>query len=160
GRSLTAFKHQPVRAKLRRRDKARRAFSLVEMVMVMTIIGMLSSMAIPRISRGASGASDATLAGDLAVIRRAINIYWAEHTSVFPGATAPRFVAQMTQYSDGQGSTSPSRSTVFQYGPYLMRVPPCPIGENAGSASILIDATNSPPQAKASTGDGWVYNPV
>lgn len=140
--------------------RRRRAFSLVEMVMVITIIGMISSMAIPRISRGASGASDASLAGDLAVVRRALNMYWAEHNCNFPGPNSARFIAQMTQYSDGQGNTSPSRSTTFVFGPYLLRVPTCPIGENAGSATILIDAANSPPKADPSTRDGWVYNPT
>ena len=68
--------------------RRRHAFSLVEMVMVIAIIGMISSMAIPRISQGATGATDAALAGDLAIIRRAINFYAAEHNGNFPGPSA------------------------------------------------------------------------
>lgn len=147
-------------AMARRRRLARRGFSLIEVVMVVTIIGMISSMAIPRLSRGTTAASGAALAGDLAVIRRAINFYAVEHGGVFPGPTSGRFVAQMTQYSDAAGNSSPTRSVTHTLGPYVLRIPPCPIGENAGDSRVLIDATHSPPTANPSTGHGWIYNPT
>nr|HPM24715.1 hypothetical protein [Phycisphaerae bacterium] len=45
---------------------------------------------------------------------------------------------------------------------YLLTVPPCPVGENAGkttAANVLIDSTNSPPVPVTTGGEGWVYNP-
>lgn len=128
--------------------------------MVVTIIGMISSMAIPRISKGATGASDASLAGNLVVIRKAINFYAAEHNGDFPGPNAVRFVNHMTNFTDAAGNLSPSRSAIFRYGPYLVRIPPCPVGENAGDDRVLIDPANSPPKANPSSGRGWIYNPV
>src|SRR5262245_17763180 len=144
---------------MRNRRRQRRAFTLVELVMVVMIVGMLSSMAIPRISRGATAAGDATLAADLTVVRKAILYFAAEHNGDFPGPSAARFTAGMTQYSNGAGSTSVTRSAAFPYGPYLQDVPRCPVGPNMGSNKVLIDAVNSPPKTDLSTGDGWVYNP-
>lgn len=144
---------------MRIRRRKRRAFTLVEMVMVVMIIGMISSMAIPRISRGASAAADATLAADLTVVRKAILYFAAEHNGAFPGPNSARFTTGLTQYSDAAGQGSVTRTTTYLYGPYLQAIPPCPIGPNRGSSKVLIDATNSPPRTDVSSGDGWVYNP-
>lgn len=135
------------------------AFSLVEVVVVVVIIGLLASMAIPRLSRGAEGATDAALDGDLAIVRRAIQRYAGEHGKL-PGPTPQDFVAQLTQYSDADGATSGSRSSRYRYGPYLVAIPPAPVGPHAGSSAVFIDAVNSPPKAEPSRPAGWVYNPV
>jgi len=142
-----------------RRISRARAFTLVELVMVVMIIGMISSMAIPRFSRASGAAPGAALGGTLNVVRTAILMYAAEHGNTFPGPTAPEFVAQLTQYSDAAGNTSPTRSTTFGYGPYLASMPIAPVGRNVGSSAVLIDATHSPPHANTSGGQGWVYNP-
>jgi len=135
------------------------AFTLTELVIVIVIIGVISSMAIPRLSRGAEGAAQSTLEADLNIIRHAIELYAAEHNNTFPGTTGPRTKAQLTQYSTAGGNTSPTRAGAFRFGPYLMRIPPAPVGDNAGSAAIAIDAVNSPPRASAASSAGWVYNP-
>lgn len=144
---------------MRQRRRRRRAFTLVEMVMVVMIIGMISSMAIPRISRGASGAADVTLAGDLMVVRKAILHFAAEHNGTFPGPSSARFATNLTQYSDGDGQVSQSKSASYVYGPYLHAIPRCPVGPNVGSNKVRIDAVNSPPKTDVDSGDGWVYNP-
>jgi prepilin-type N-terminal cleavage/methylation domain-containing protein len=137
----------------------RRGFSLVELIVVIMIIGMLASMAIPRISRGAEGAEAAALEGDLALIRNALALYAAEHLNQFPGPTADDFRDQLTLFSDAAGNTATARGGGKIYGPYLLRIPPCPTGPNAGADTVLIDATNSPPQANSASGEGWLYNP-
>jgi prepilin-type N-terminal cleavage/methylation domain-containing protein len=141
------------------RVRKRKGFSLVELVVVIVIIGILAAMAIPRLSRGSAGAGNAAVAGNLATIRAAINLYAAEHNSRFPSGTAANIVAQLTQYTDVNGNTSASKTGAFIYGPYLVAIPPAPVGENAGSRTILVDSTNSPPQVDTSGGEGWVYNP-
>jgi prepilin-type N-terminal cleavage/methylation domain-containing protein len=142
-----------------RRIRKSRGFSLVELVVVIVIIGILAAMAIPRLSRGSAGAGNAAVAGNLATIRAAINLYAAEHNSKNPSGTAANIVAQLTQYTDINGGTSATKTPPFIYGPYLTAVPPAPVGENAGSRTILVDSTNSPPQVDTSGGEGWVYNP-
>jgi prepilin-type N-terminal cleavage/methylation domain-containing protein len=128
--------------------KRRRAFSLVELVVVVVIIGMLASMAIPRMSRGATGANEAAVVGNLSMIRNALVHYAIEHGNTFPGPDAAKTAAQLTQYSDASGKTSPTQTGAYLYGPYLTAVPPCPLGYNSGSSEILIDDVHSPPRTE------------
>ena len=138
--------------------KQTRGFTLTEVVVVVLIIGMLASMAIPRISQAANGASGAALVGDLMVVRKALIHYAAEHDNDFPGPSADRMVQQLTQYSDRSGHTAGIRTKDAPYGPYLAQIPECPIGYNPGSREIVTD-TNSPPKPQPATTAGWVYNP-
>lgn len=135
------------------------AFTLVELVVVIVIIGILAAIAIPRLSRGSGGASSAALAANLATVRNAIALYAAEHNNAFPGPDAAGFVDKLTKFSSVSGETSGTRTAVFKFGPYLTAIPPCPVGENAGSATVLI-STTSPPTPNPSGGQGWVYNPT
>lgn len=128
--------------------------------MVVMIVGMLSSMAIPRLSRGTVAAADASLSGTLRTVRTAILLYSAEHEGRFPGPTKLRAREQFLTYSNKQGQTSPAPSGAATFGPYLANIPACPVGPNKGSTSLLIDNVNSPPRADTNTGDGWVYNPI
>lgn len=136
------------------------AFSLVELVVVIVIIGILAAIAIPRLSRGSAGAGQSALAADLALTRNAINLYATEHNGAYPGPDAAGFVGQLTKYTDLSGATSATKDATHKYGPYLVAMPPCPVGENAGKTTanaVLIVAT-SPPVPAPATGEGWAYN--
>lgn len=134
---------------------ASRGFSLIELVIVVVIIGIIAAIAIPRISRGSAGAADSALAGDLAVLRNAIDLYATEHAGTFPSSTDATFVAQLTTYTDASGGTSATRDATHIYGPYLRKVPPLPIGpaNYKGSAAIIDSAT-----AIGTSPGGWHYN--
>lgn len=139
--------------------RAGRAFTLVELIIVIVILGMIASIAIPRLSRASSDAPQAALETDLRIVRSAILRYAVEHKNQFPGPTATAFVNQLTNYTDVNGAPSRTRSSRYRFGPYLVAIPPCPVGPNAGSRDVLIDAANSPPRADTSKPAGWVYNP-
>jgi len=124
------------------------------------IIGMISSMAIPRISRGAVGGKQASLAGNINIIRKAILFYSIEHANALPGATGPQVAAQLTQYSNLAGQTSPTGGPAAPFGPYLVAIPPAPVGFHPDCVDIMIDSVNSPPQGDSGVTAGWVYNPV
>jgi prepilin-type N-terminal cleavage/methylation domain-containing protein len=135
-------------------------FSLVELVVVIVIIGILAAIAIPRLSRGSAGAGNAALAANLATIRNAINLYSAEHNSAFPGPDAAGFAEGLTKYSDLQGATVGTKDSTHPFGPYLVAIPPCPVGENAGkpTANQVLVVDTTPPTPDPSGGEGWVYN--
>ena len=137
----------------------RRGFSLVELVVVIVIIGILAAMAIPRLSRGSSGAGTAALGYNLALLRNAINMYASEHNGQFPTGTATEVADKLTKYSKLDGTTSASKDPQFPFGPYLVAIPPAPVGPHAGNSTILIDATpDDPPTPVVGTTAGWVYN--
>ena len=129
----------------------KRGFSLLELVIVVVIIGIIAAIAIPRMSRGTAGAGDSATAGDLAVLRNAIDLYAAEHGGSFP--TLADIADQLTQYTDSVGDAQAAKDATHIYGPYLRKVPPLPVGER--KSKITFTAT----VPAATTADaGWYYN--
>jgi len=131
-----------------------RAFSLVELVIVIVIIGVIAAIAIPRLSRGAAGADESALRSNLAILRNAIELYYAEHGSAYPGAA---IVNQLTLYSDRAGNTNTGKTSVFKYGPYIRKdMPPLPVGTNAGSRTVKV--VTGTPTVDIAGGFGWIYS--
>ena len=128
---------------------ADRAFSLVELVIVLVIIGIVAAIAVPRITRGATRASAVALRSDLATLRNAIELYRAEHEGALPAVG--RFADQMTKFSNLAGnafSTSPDVANGIVLGPYLKAIPPLPVGARRGATGVA---------AVSADGVGWIY---
>jgi len=138
----------------RARTAGRPAFSMMELVIVMLIMGVLAAIAIPRMSGGSANAKAQALLASLAEVRNRIEVYKAEHLGHVPGLT---FVAQMTQYSDDQGATSDKPSPEYPYGPYLQAIPKNPY---SGSNAVRFLLTAGPTAEARSVDLGWTYNVV
>ena len=124
------------------RKRLPRAFSLIELVIVIIIMGVISAIAIPRMMRGTDNADVTGLQSDLAVLRSAMEMCRYEH-GAYP-ADADAFVAQLTTVVSG-------------YGPYIIKVPPLKTGVKKGEAGVMVIVTDPP--AAADGGDfGWLYN--
>jgi len=63
----------------KRNRSAVRGFTLIELLIVMTIIGILASIAVPNYQRSVIKAREAVLMEDLYQMRRAIDAYFADH---------------------------------------------------------------------------------
>ena len=132
---------------IQNRDRSTGGFTLLEMMLVVVIIALIAAIAIPKFSRGAAGANDSAVSGNLVTLRNAIDMFQVEHGGVYP--TVANIVTQLTQFSDATGATSATKDTTHIYGPYLRRVPALPVGANKGNSGIA---------AAAGTGVGWIYN--
>ena len=105
--------------------RTRSAFSLVELVIVVTIIGTIAAIAVPRMSNATNRASANALQASITNVRKAIDCFYAEHGSYpgyVPGTSTPdgnRFVDQLLLYSNLRGDTSSTYGHPFIYGPYL-----------------------------------------
>ena len=138
----------------RPRNRRSSGFSLVELIIVVVIIGLLAAIAIPRFSRGAANTNETAFAGDMAVLRNALELYAVEHNGLYPAAES--FEAQMTKFTDESGATSDSKIGGFEFGPYLVAVPAVKVGASKGQNGVA--ASPVPPEASAAVGVGWVYN--
>ena len=136
-------------------SKRNKGFSLIELVIVVVIIAIIGAIAIPRMSRGAAGASDSALVGNLKVLRSAIDLYANEHGGRFPGVNSSGttdltlFNAQMTTYTDDQGNANATKTGNYIYGPYLRTIPSLPVGAAKGNSTVA---------ASAAAGVGWIYD--
>ncbi len=143
-----------------------RAFSMVELVIVVVILGVIAAIAIPRITSGSQKASESALKADLTTLRNSIEWYYAEHGNVYPGVTsdgsnAPKsegsFIGQLTMYTDKSGEVSSTSSATHIYGPYLRSFPGAPVGGNSGNATVnVVDAVAMPAVDEADT-KGWIF---
>src|SRR4051812_50208690 len=118
------------------KNMRRGGFSLIELVIVVVIIGIIAAIAIPRLSRGSAGAADSALAGNLTVLRNAVDLYATEHGGTYPALAT--FEAQLTQYTDNSGATSASKTATHIYGPYLRKVPTLPVGPSGYKNTVTV----------------------
>ena len=138
------------------------------MIVVISIIGIVTAIAIPRLSRGVGSSGAAALHQNLSVLRGAIEFYAAEHIGVYPGFTGDgvnaghtedSFVLQMTQFSDANGVAQQQPDAAHRFGPYLRKgMPPLPVGPYAGASGVLVVTGATVPAFVADARIGWVYN--
>jgi len=138
---------------------ARPGFTLVELVMVVTIIGIIAAIAVPRVSSASNNATRNALEATLANVRKAIDTYYAEH-NFFPGydpangsPNGDQFVKQLTMYSDAQGHTNATPVAPYLFGPYLR----APFPVNPANQLRTVSVKAAPASANPAAGSvGWV----
>ena len=132
------------------RHRQLRAFSLIELVIVIIIMGVISAIAIPRMMKGAENADVTGLQADLAVLRGSIEMYRYEHAA-FPAALS--IVAQLTTITQKDGLPWASGE---KYGPYVVKIPPLKTGIHKGDTGIVGIA--GPPAVENAGANGWLYD--
>src|SRR4051794_36579461 len=99
--------------------RARPAFTLIEILIVVVILGILATIVIPQFSNASMTARENMLKDELRYLRTQIVVYKAQHHDVAPGypagditqtATADDFANQMVKHTDEKGNVSGSAS--------------------------------------------------
>jgi len=147
-----------------------RGFTLVELLIVVVVLGILAAAVIPQFTNSTDNARLSTLDTNLAEMRGAVELYYHQHNSTYPGANKETdgtaastgaeaqtaFVKQLTLYSDATGKTSVSKTAVFKYGPYIKHsVPSNPFND---LTTVKCDiATTDVTKAQSDGTTGWLF---
>ena len=73
-----------IRNQIAQRLKKRLGFTLIELMIVVSIIGILASIAIPKFSEMVRKSKEGALKGNLGSLRSALNIYYADMEGYYP----------------------------------------------------------------------------
>ncbi len=142
-----------------------KAFTLVEILIVVVLLGVLAAIVVPAIGNSGTLARETSLSTNLKLLRRFMLVYTSHHLEVAPGypdgdnsvvPTDPAFRAQATLSSNAYGETAPRGTSGYQYGPYLSTVPTNPFN-NLDTIQMLANGQDFPESGDDS--HGWICKP-
>ena len=107
--------------------KTYKAFTLVEILIVVIILGILAAIVIPQFTEASTDARESALKTDLQTVRSQLELYKVQHLENYPGDNAgvfdaALFLSQMTSETDQDGVVAAGAV----YGPYLQSFPTNP----------------------------------
>ncbi len=129
--------------------KAKRGFTLVEILIVVVILGILAAIVIPQFTEASTEAKLSSLCSDLQTVRSQIELYKVQHNDKLPGAGTATFTQAMIGYTDIAGAVWGDGSTGTKYGVYLQQIPTNPFNQ---LATINEDGTIG------DNAHGWEFN--
>lgn len=137
--------------------KAKRGFTLVEILIVVVILGILAAIVIPQFSKASTEAKESSLVSDLQTIRSQIELYKLQHNEILPDLTMVDFGGKQVNGLTGctlVDGTQVAIGTDDSYGPYLMKMP-----LNQFNMSDLVDSSGTAGDGGTGVGcTGWEYN--
>ncbi len=158
-------------------------FTLVELLIVVVIVAILAAIIVPQFTSATLDAQEAALDANLAAMRSAIELFHAQHPTLYPGGVAgsgpasdtntcptgstasaaaintpAAFQDHLLMYSDSSGKAcSLGNTTIFKYGPYIRKgIPSDPLKQ---ISTVVVTSTGASLATvpSADTG-GWLYD--
>ena len=115
--AFSAGASDPTRSHLARGRGA--AFTLVEVLLVVVILGILAGMVVPQFASSSDDARDSVLMQNLSVFRHQIELFKAHHGGNPPGFGGNVPLIHLLFYTDADGNYSFTESASYPYGPYF-----------------------------------------
>lgn len=141
----------------------KKAFTLVEIMIVVAILGILAAIALPHFQSHSLEAREVAAKDNLRMLRNAIDLYAAQHNDSPPGytngdtTTVPSrmvFGWQLIRASNESGQTAAVGTAGYNFGPYFTEFPNNPFND---SMDITIVLNNGDMPAEATGTTGWIY---
>ena len=110
-----------------------RAFTLIEVLIVVIILGILAAIVIPQFSDASSDAKLSALKTNLHTIRSQLQLYKMQHNDTWPALAS--FTAKMTAGTKADGTAG------TDYGPYLLSIPDNPYTSTNTVGSGVADSS-------------------
>lgn len=134
------------------------AFTLIELLIVVVILGILAAVVIPQFADSSEDAKLARLRADLKSVRTAFDYYALQHGGHTPAhdhkgnidKDGDNFISRLISRTDASGKVSKTG----RFGPYLNAFPSNPFTKNAAKAAELEMATGAP----SGKTTGWHFN--
>ena len=123
----------------------RSAFTLVEILIVVIILGILAAIVIPQFTQASNDARTNALASDLQTVRSQIQLYKVQHLDNLPGTN----ISTILTSRSNQSGTIGTDANLYPLGPYLQAFP-----INAFQNSRVVKTTGS----AGSGAEGWWYD--
>lgn len=131
--------------------KCKRGFTLVELVLTVTIIGILFAILIPEYSKVIARARDAQTIGDLAILRMTLGMYYSDHLT-YPSFPPP--------WNQPAGYSSLLENALVPL--YIRRIPDALLDGWYHPATNRVfnvwNMTGLHEDGITDTGDGWRYD--
>ena len=142
---------------------SKKAFTLVELMLVITILGILGALVLPTFQGHIIQAKETAAKDNLKVIRTQIEIYKMNHDGIPPGyingseAPTALLALQFTATTTITGAVSPSTIQAGAYvnGPYIKKLPENPYNKLSTIAYVAQATAFS--AAVDGTSSGWLY---
>ena len=140
-----------------------KAFTLIELIIVVTILGILASVIVPTFQGHVLKAKESAAKDNLKVMRTQIELYRMQHQDIPPGyingsgAPTALLALQFTATTTETGAVSTSKVPAGAYvnGPYIREIPENPF--NKLSTIAYVDAATEFSAAVDGTSSGWLY---
>lgn len=127
----------------------RRAFTLIEIMIVVVLLGILAAIVLICFGDQIVETKEVAVKGDLRVMRTQITTYQVQHANTLP--PTDRLVEALGAPTDLDGNPVSSASTLH-FGPYLTYVPPNPIN-NLNTIKVIPAGAELAPDDSS----GWLY---
>lgn len=145
------------------KETKKNAFTLIEVILVVTILGILGALILPTFQGHIAGARESTAKDSLRAMRTQIELYKLQHRGVPPGYVdgfgAPTAVLQLqftgTTTATGDASSSTVPSDPYVNGPYVLKLPENPFNDLSNIAYVA--AATAFADAVDGTSSGWLY---
>jgi general secretion pathway protein G len=122
--------------------RAKRGFTLVEILIVVVILGILAAIVIPQFSDASEQAKESSLLSDLQTVRSQIELFKVHHNGLVPGAGGGTTPEQaLTGLTTVAGTTAAAPGSGV-FGPYLQKLPLNPFTNGRGINGAATDGSD------------------
>jgi len=129
--------------------KAKKGFTLVEILIVVVILGILAAIVIPQFTSASTEAKESALVSDIQAMRSQIELFKIHHNDLLPGeqgtgpldpalvaATTASFEAALINKTNQAGEIG--TTALHRFGPYMRSVPNNPFND---LGTVEVDGT-------------------